>query len=304
MRNFVFSSPASPLGMSCQSPASASSCRFGTGHASLSSTSSMTLLWEDADSRQTSPTPPLNNTSVVVKPPPRPKSRMSDSSLRMNKTAPNARSSFLRRALSNQERLSRKDKCATPRRDAKRFPLVEYINNSHEAIYNKSTFPLRIENSVHTDSSSVKKAPRKMPKRQGASVRDDETSLSRNSAQSWLQLNENSSEKAEGAPTKVTDKVREEKELDTRKFTESEAQFNHESHCTSYESLHLSSPEAVTEASEPRDEIRDRNFPSLICLKREERERVQKIRDCVNAAEVIQRTWRSYKKHGNSESDR
>lgn len=297
MRNFGFSPQTTPHEISCQSPVSVSSFPSETGRASLSVTSSMTLLCEG--DRQICPTPPVNNRNFVVKPP-RIKSRMSDNSLQMNRTAPSSRSTLLRRAFSNQERLSRKDKCVTLRRDAdaKRCPLVEYINNSRQAIYVKSTFRRRIGSGVRGDAGNVKKVPIKVPKIQGATVTDDKTNLLGSTASGCC----GSSAKAEYVLKNATDKVHEKVELNTRHVTESQAELSHENKSTGYENVHLSFPEAM--AGKSREEILDQKTPSLVCLKREQRERVKKIRECVHAAEAIQRTWRLYKRHQDSENGR
>ena len=303
MRNFGFSSPAILLGISSPSPSSISSFRCGKSQANSSATSSMTLLCED--DRQMSPTPPLNKRNIVVKPP-IPKTRMSDSFRSpMNRTAPNSRGAFLRRALSNQETFSRKDKCATLTTDVKRSPLVEYMSNSRQALYLKSTFPRRIDNGFGNDLSCAMKAPRKVPKRHGARVKGNETGLSENFARGCLQLNENSSAKAKCVPANIMDQNNEEKELNTCNTIMNQDQLSHESKCTSYENLpSLSSPEAVAVASEVKEERLNQNSPSRIRLKREHTERVKKIRESVKAAEVIQRTWRFYKRRENSKSDR
>ena len=301
MRNFGFSSPAILLGISSPSPFSISSFRCGKSQANSSATSSMTLLCED--DRQMSPTPPLNKRNIVVKPP-LPKTRMSDS-FRMNRTVPNSRGAFLRRAFSNQETFSRKDTCATLTTDVKRSPLVEYMSNSRQTLYLKSTFPRRIDNGFGSDLSCAMKAPRKVPKRQGARVKGNETGLSKSFARGCLQLNENSSAKAECVSANIMDQNNEEKELGTCNTTKNQDQLIRESECTSYENLpSLSSPEVVAVASEAKEERMDQNSPSRIDLKREHRERVKKIRESVKAAEVIQRTWRFSKRRENSKSDR
>lgn len=252
-----------------------------------------------------SPTPPLNKRNIVVKPP-LPKTRISDS-FRMNRTVPNSRGAFLRRVPSNQETFSRKDTCATLTTDVKRSPLLEYMSNSRQALYLKSTFPRRIDNGFGSDLSCAMKAPRKVPKRQGARVKGNETGLPKSFARGCLQLNENSSAKAECVPANIMDQNNEEKELGTCNTTMNQDQLSRESECTSYENLpSLSSPEAVAVAvaSVAKEERLDQNFPSRIGLKREHRERVKKIRESVEAAEVIQRTWRFYKRRENSKSNR
>ena len=306
MRDFGFSSPAILLGISSPSPPSVSSFRCGKSQANSSATSSMTLLCEG--DRQMSPVPPLNKRNIVVKPP-IPKSRMSESFQRpINRTASNPRGAFLRRTLSNQELKNfafSSKKCVALREDVKHSPLAKYMSNSRQALYLKSTFPRRIDNSCGSDSSCVKKAPRKVPKRQGARVKDNGTGLSKSLARGCLQLNENSSAKVECFPANLMDQESEEKELGTCNVSLRQDQLSHKSECASYENLAtLSSAEAVAVASETKEESPDQNSPSRIGLKREHTERVKKIRESVKAAEVIQRTWRFYKRRENSKSGR
>lgn len=290
MRNFGFSTPPMHHGMSCQSPASVSGFRAGTHQASFPATSTLPLRWKDHGREgrvQCSPNLPLDTRDIVVKPP-RLKSRLSDNSLQMNNTVPNFHRAALRRTFLNQERLSKSAKCATSRSEGKRSPLSEHINNSRRAVYHNSTFPRQIGNGVQSDLSGLKNVRRKMPKKQGTSLKHD-TGLSRSSG-SGLQLNEELSAKEECGQTDLKE------ERDMRSATENQDNLCQEHKCSSYGNLHLlfSGEEAT---SKSREQVHSHESPSPIRLKKEQNERVKKIRECVNAAEVIQRTWRLYKKH-------
>lgn len=291
MRNFGFSSPAVLLGMTSKSSSSASSVRSGTGEASSSAGSSVTLLSEEE--RKIAPTPPSKKGNIVVKPP-KPKSRTGCSLLPANRTASNCRGEFLRRSLSKQETLPRKDKCMTTRRDVKRSTLADYMNSSRQTLYLKSTFPRRIENGIVGDKSGVNKTTKIAPKRKGGNCRDSETSLSESGSGGCLQLNEKSSAKPSCVAGNITKEVKEETSLEAYQFTEQRGELGLESKDLSYENR-------LPAIASGKENTRDQNSTDF---NRDDTERVKKIRVCVNAAEVIQRTWRLYKQPGNGESKR
>lgn len=226
MRNFGFSSPAVLLGMTSKSSSSASSVRSGTGEASSSAGSSVTLLSEEE--RKIAPTPPSKKGNIVVKPP-KPKSRTGCSLLPANRTASNCRGEFLRRSLSKQETLPRKDKCMTTRRDVKRSILADYMNSSRQTLYLKSTFPRRIENGIVGDKSGVNKTTKIAPKRKGGNCRDSEINLSESGSGGCLQLNEKSSAKPSCVAGNITKEVKEETSLEAYQFTEQRGELGLES---------------------------------------------------------------------------
>ena len=293
MRNFGFSSPAVLLGMSSKSSSSVSSIRSGTGQASSLAASSVTLLSEEE--RKIAPTPPSKKRNIVVKPP-KPKNRIGCSLLPANKTASNCRGTFLRRSLSNQETLPRKDKCMTTRRDVKRSLLADYMNSSRQTLYLKSTFPRRIENGIVGEKRSVNKTTKIAPDRKGGNCRDEETNLSESGSSGCLQLYEKSSAKPGCVPGNITKEAKEEKFLEAYPFTEQRGELGLERKDFSDENQL-----PAMASGKKENKARDENSTDL---NRDERERVKKIRVCVDAAEVIQRTWRLYKRRGNGESNR
>ncbi|XP_078356214.1 uncharacterized protein LOC144641028 [Oculina patagonica] len=304
MRNFGLSSPT----LSHQSAPSTSSFRSGTGsgNVTLSRTSSMTLHWEDGgretgDQYRTVPGSPISSIPASNSRNSKPvasRRELKDNSRKIHHMALSSQSSFSKRGFSNQERFYSRDKSGTSRNVGKNCPLVDYMNNSHRTLYHKSTFPRRIENGVCPDLRGTKSAQRTTPKRQRA-CGNSEAILAR-SPSSCLQSKEQSSDsrQAKRVPTMPTDAANTDDKLVTANdASENQAEISKlEDKCSDFKNSHLSSP-GETAASKSRENTHEQNSPFVSCLNREQRVRVLKIRECVSAAEVIQRRWRLYKRN-------
>jgi len=97
--------------------------------------------------------------------------------------------------------------------------------------------------------------------------------------------------------------------VEDKSITESDAiedqaeRSKQESKCDhQFETLQLQSP-GKKATSKSGENIPGHDIPSATFLNREQRLRVLRIRQLVNAAEVIQRTWRLYKRNKNGECD-
>ena len=305
MRSLGFSSPT----LSPQSAPSTVSFRSGTGHSSLSRSSSMTLRWEEAAresgeqfrtlSGSTTSSFPASSSRDICGQPTTSRSGMGSDLRRIQKMMSCPQSSFPKRGLSGQKILLNRDvKSGTLKNTGKRCPLVEYISNSHRALYHKSTFPRRIENDVYCNMRGTKNMQRTVPKKQRAQA-NNEPKLARSSPNVSLQLNGHASDP--GGTDWVTkippDKMNPENNLISvihTKLNDEEGTPRRFVTCDQ-------SSAGETTTSESGEEIRGQNPPSVICLNREQRERIMKIREFVNAAEVIQRKWRMYKRNKNGE---
>ena len=301
MKNFGLSSPTP----SHQSALSTSSFRSGSGDVTLSRTSSMTFHWEDGgretgDQYRTVPgslpvssIPASNRRNFVAKP------GASRSGMTLS-------SQSSKRGLSSQERFYGRDKSGSSRSVGKSCPLVDYMNNSRQTLYHKSTFPRRIENGVCSDLRGTKGAQRTMPKRQRARG-NGEAILARSSSSCCLQLKDQSSDssKSEPVPAMPPDAANTDDESVTANDAiENQAEISKgEDKCRGFENFHPSSP-GETATSKTRESTQGQNLPLVICFNREQRVRVLKIREFVSAAEVIQRRWRLYKRDKNGEGDK
>ena len=314
MRNFVgFSSTT----QSHRAALSTSSVQSGTSHSSLSRASSMTSYWEDGAResgghyRSVASSPIMSIASsksktIVAKSEASGK-RLSDTlpqiSNRVGNMKPSSEGSLnSKRGFPSPGRFSERNKRGPLRNVDKRCPIAHYMNNSHQTLYHKSTFPRRIENGVCSDLHGTKTAQRTIPKRHKGCA-SSQSKFTRNSSSGCLQLKEQSSDpdKVEFDPIKPSTEDKSGTESDA---IEDQAEQNkQEDKCNNkFETLHEQSPgEKAT--SKSGEDIREHNIPSATCLNREHRLRVLRIRQLVNAAEVIQRTWRWYKRNKNDECD-
>ena len=306
MRNFIGFSSATT--QSHQTALSTSSLPSGTSHSSLSRTSSMTSYWEDGgrDSRphyrSVASSPILSIASsksrtIVAKPEASGK-RLSDTLPQISNIKPSSEG-FLnsKRGFPSAGRFSGRNKRGTLRSVDKSCPIAHYMNNSHQTLYHKSTFPRRIENGVCSDLHSAKTAQKTTPKKHKAFA-SSQSKFAKNSSSGCLKLEQQSSD-----PDKVEcDPIEPHKE--DKSGTQNQAEQSKQEHKCDYqfETLHVQSPgEKAT--SKSRENIPGHNIPSTTCLNREHRLRVLRIRQLVNAAEVIQRTWRLYKRNKNGDCD-
>lgn len=305
MRNFGFPSAT----ISGQSTPSSSRIRFGTGHSSLSDASSVTSPWEDGGRESAVSSIPASNRKNLIAKHAASKGGLSDSSHHVHKVTPSSQNYFAKRGFPRQQRFPSKDKCGMSRNDRpKSCLLVKFMNDSHQALYHKSTFPRRIESGAHCDMRGTKsaRAQRTMSGIQRARAKNV-PNLARSSSSGCLKLEEQSSDssKAERVPIlhPVTANAAENSGT-ANNFSENQAELSsREDTCTTFENSHLLSSGETATSESREDVIQEQVLPSVICLNREQRVRVMRIREFINAAEVIQRTWRLYKrnKHGESE---
>lgn len=306
MRNFGFSIPT----LSRQSAPSTSSF-LSSGHLTLSRTSSVTLHWEDGarengDQCRISSSPtlsiPASNKRNFVGKPVVTGSSLQGSSRKIHNMTPSSQSSFSKRGFSSQERFS--NKVGMMGKGKQSCPIVDYMKNSHQTLYHKSTFPRRIENGVCSDMRGTKRAQRTTSKRLRACA-NSEAILARSSSSSCLQSKEqfSGSINAECVPTVPPEAVNaDDKSATANDATQNQAEISKREadKCTGFKNLQLTSP-GETAASKSRENIQGQSPPFVICLNREQRVRVLRIREFVSAAEVIQRRWRLYKRIKNGE---
>ena len=309
MRNFIgFSSPKP-----ChQTALSTSSFRSETCHSSLSRTSSMTSYWEDGgrDSgvqyRSVTGSPTLfvassKSDSIGTKPVAS-RRRLSDILPQIGNMKPSSESSFSKRGFSSQGRFSVRNKRGALKNVDKSCPIAHYMNNSHQTLYHKSTFPRHIENDVCSDLHGTKTSQKTIPKRLKSCDRS-ESKLSRTSSSGRLQLKEQSSDLSKVECDTIKPNV-EDKSVAESDAIDDQAERSKQEDKSDYpfENIHLPSA-SKTATSKPRENSQEHNIPSATCPNREHRLRVLRIRQLVNAAEVIQRTWRLYKRNKNGECD-
>ena len=217
------------------------------------------------------------------------KNRVGHASFAANKKVLKSRGASPRRTLLNQEKSRLKVKGTRAREESK--SLDEFTNSSRQSLYLKSTFPRKIVVSSETDSFVVSKAPEEITKGQGETVKNDEVRvfMEQNSTSECSQ--ERTLTKAECGLTNFTVRVAEES--------------------TSQGDCVMQKPTVVGIKSEtlklpPLSSSQGKPFlekkiqfqsspPSKICFRREQIARVRKIRESVNAALIIQRSWRLYK---------
>lgn len=311
MRNLIGFSSLTP---SHQAALSTSSFRFETGHSSLSRTSSMTLPGEDGgreNGTQYRPVPgspilpiPSSNSKNIVAKSVAPRSGLSDNlRQKRNMTPSSAESSFSKRGFSSQGRFVSRDKRGTLRSVDKSCPIAHYMSNSHRTLYHKSTFPRRIENGVCSDLRGTKTAQRTIPKRQKGCA-SSESELSRNSSSGCLHLKEQSPDPSKVECVSIMPSAENKSVNVSADAIENQAERSkQDNRCGhQFKNLHLPSP-GETATSKSGENIQGNSIPSVNCLNREHRLRVLRIRELVNAAEVIQRTWRLYKRNKNGECD-
>ena len=300
MRNLIgFSRPTA----SHQAALSTSSRRSGTSHSSLSRTPSMPSYWEDGgrDNRtqyRSGTSSPIMSVSsskckTTFAKPAASEGRLCDTLPQIGNVKSSSESSFSRRGFSSQGR----NKRGTLRNVDKNCPVAHYMNNSHQTLYHKSTFPCRIENGACSDVHGTKIAQGIIPKRHKACT-SSESKFARNSSGGCLQLKNQSSDpgKVESDTIKPSTREKSVTESDAIEYqTERSKQENKCSH--QFETIHLPSP------GQKATNIQGHSIPSATCLNREQRQRVLRIRQLVNAAEVIQRTWRLYKRNKNGNCD-
>ncbi|KAJ7369976.1 hypothetical protein OS493_035147 [Desmophyllum pertusum] len=200
MRNFGFPSAT----ISGQSTPSSSRIRFGTGHSSLSDASSVTSPWEDGGRESAVSSIPASNRKNLIAKHAASKGGLSDSSHHVHKVTPSSQNYFAKRGFPRQQRFPSKDKCGMSRNDRpKSCLLVKFMNDSHQALYHKSTFPRRIESGAHCDMRGTKsaRAQRTMSGIQRARAKNV-PNLARSSSSGCLKLEEQSSDssKAERVP--------------------------------------------------------------------------------------------------------
>ena len=305
MRNFGFST----LTLSRQSAPSTSSF-LSSGHLTLSRSSSVTLHWEDGarengdqcriSSSPTLPIPASSKRNFVGKPVVTGSSLQGNSRKIHNKT-PSSQSSSSKRGFSSQERFS--DKVGMMGKGKQSCPIVDYMKNSHQTLYHKSTFPRRIENGVCSDVGGTKRAQRTTSKRLRACA-NSEAILAKSSSSSCLQSKEHSSSSinAECFPEAVNT---DDKSATANDATQNQAEISKREadKCTDFKNLQRTSP-GETATSKSRENIQGQSPAFVICLNREQRVRVLRIREFVSAAEVIQRRWRLYKRIKNGEGSK
>ena len=303
MRNFGFSTPTL-----FRQTAPSTSSFLSSGHLTLSRTSSVTLHWEDGarengDQCRTVPSsstlsiPASNNRNFVAKPVVT-RSGSQGSSRKIHNMTPSSQSSSSKRGFSSQERFS--NKVGMTGKGKQSCPIVDYMKNSHQTMYHKSTFPRRIENGVCSDMRGTKSEQRTTSKRQRASA-NSESILARSSSSSCLQSKEQSSGsiKAEFVSTVPPEAVNtDDKSVTANDATQNQAEITKREadKCSEFKT----SP-GETAASKSRENMKGQSPPFVICLNREHRVRVLRIREFVSAAEVIQRRWRLYKRIKNGE---
>lgn len=273
LRNFGFSSPVNFF--------------QGMPLNSQSSVSSLETTLPCKKNMQDSPISSFNGKRNAVGKPSLPKGRIGVDSNATNAAVLNSRCAGSRRTLLNQEEVSRKDGSTPARRDLK--TLADYIKNSRQALYRKSTFPRKVFSSSVDNSCRAKKVPQKTTWRKGVIVQKDESSslLAKNSTRECLRLHDKSFKKAECFPTN---------------FTACRVMRNAGGVCL--ETKIASDAVKLTPISSPpkttcgaRGENKIQNSLSLLTgLQRQHTQRVRRIREVVNAAVVIQRSWRLYKR--------
>ena len=286
--------------------------QFGTGHSSLSRTSTMTLHEEDGGrdsgvqycSVASSPILSIASSKrkIIVAEAGGSERRLSGSLPQIGNMKPCSKSSFFKRELLSQGRFSGRNKRGTLRNVDKSCPIAHYMNNSHQTLYHKSTFPRRIENGVCSDLPGTKAAVRTIPKRL-TSCASSESMLLRNASSGCLQLKEQASDLGKVACDPIKLSVEDKSATVSDAIDDQAERSNQEEKCDhQFENILLPSP-GETATSKSGENIQDHNIPSVVCLNREHRLRVLRIRQLVNAAEVIQRTWRLYKRKKNDECD-
>lgn len=236
------------------------------------------------------PTPPIvAHRSVVLKPSVM-KKRVGDASFAANNKELKPKGASPRTTLLNHEKSCRKAKRTRARGESK--SLEDFTNSSRQSLYLKSTFPRKIIGLSETDSFVVSKAPEKSTTGQGRTVKNGEVSvlMEQNSTNECSE--ERTSTKAECGLINFTAQATEESTPQVDCVMQNLTLVGVKSKALKLPPLSSSSE---GKAFLERKMQFQSSPPSNICFRREQIARVLKIRKSVNAAVVIQRSWRLYK---------
>lgn len=202
-----------------------------------------------------------------------------------------SQSSFSKGGDSSKRKLPSRDvKCGTLENASKACSLVQYMTNSHRALYHKSSFPRRLDSDGFCNLRGTKRFQKTESKKRLSPV-NNEPNSSRSPSSVPLQLDGQVANLSEmnRIITIPPDKIVPERVSVALDHTDHN---DEKDKLVSLGNFQQMGP-GETSASKPREAT---NLPSLIFLKRKQRDRVMKIREFVNAAEVIQRTWRTHKR--------
>ena len=281
-------------------PSTASFCSGSVYDSSLSRPSSTTLPKPESDIRYLCRTPPgssISSTSSshcrVLRGKLTASSRATSCCSHQTWRMPSCSQSSLSKRGDSRKRLplSRDVKCRTLENASKACPLVQYMSNSHRALYHKSTFPRRIDSDGFCSLRGTKLIQRTELKKQ-IKPPNNEPCMSESSSSVPLELDRhvaNLSEKDRviTLPPDETVPERVSVALDHSDHNDEEDKL------TNLENFHQVGSGQAT-GNKAGKEL---NLTSVILLKsREEKKRRMEIRKFFNAAEVIQRTWRTHKR--------
>lgn len=275
---------------------SASLCTFRSGNREVNSSEAVNVGNSSAtalcckENKGLVPTPPIvAHRSVVLKPSGM-KKRVGDASFAANNKELKPRSASPRATLLNHEKSCRKAKGTRARGESK--SLEDFMNSSRQSLYLKSTFPRKIIGLSETDTFVVSKAPEKSTTGQGRTVKNGEVSVLMEQNSTSECSEERTSTKAECGLINFTAQATEESTPQVDCVMQN-------LNLVGVKSKALKLP-PLSSSSEGKAFLeRKMQFqsspPSNICFRREQIARVLKIRKSVNAAVVIQRSWRLYK---------
>ena len=275
---------------------SASLCTFQSGNGRVNSSGVVNVgnLSETAlcckENKRLVPTPPLVERRSVVPKPSFMKKRVSDASFAANNKELKPRGASPRATLLNHEKSCRKAKGTRARRESK--SLEDFTNSSRQSLYLKSTFPRKIVDSSETDSFVVSKTPGKSTTGQGQTVKNGEVSVLMEQNSTSECSEERTSTKAECGLINFAARVTKESTPQVDCVMQNPTLVGGKSKALKLPPL--SSSTKGKAFMERKIEFQS-SPPSKICFRREQIARVLKIRKSVNAAVVIQRSWRLYK---------
>ena len=232
------------------------------------------------------PTPPLVERRSVVPKPSLMKKRVSDASFAANNKELKPRGASPRTTLLNHEKSCLKAKGARARRESK--SLEDFTNSSRQSLYLKSTFPRKIVASYETDSFVVSKTPEKSTTKRGETVKNGEVSVLMEQNSTSECSEERTSTKAECGLINFSARVTEESTPQVDCVMQNPTLVSGKSKALKLPPLSSTEGKAFME----RTIEFQSSPPSKICFRREQIARVLKIRKSVNAAVVIQRSWR------------
>ena len=274
---------------------SASLCTFLSGNREVNSSevvkvgnSSETALC-CKENKEFVPTPPLVERSSVALKSSFIKNRVGHASFAESKNVLKSRGASPRRMLLNQKKNCWKAKGTRARGESK--SLDEFTSRFRQSLYLKSTFPQKIVVSSETDSFNVSKAPEKITKGQGETVKKDEVSVFMEQNSTSECSRERTLTKAECGLTNFTVRVTEESTPQGDCVVQNPTVVGIKSEVLKLPPLSSSQGKAFLE----RKIQFQSSPPSKICFRREQIARVRRIRESVNAAVIIQRSWRLYK---------